>query len=397
MKIKSREHLGRGPVYDIGLPEYHNFIIQGGLVASNCFNKSHSCSYSTLTYISAYLKANYPAQFFCALMSTRSKSLQPKSWASKAPEYIQEAKNLGVSISSPSINSSELEFSIKGTEVYFGLNAIRDVGSSAARAIVQARGKTPYSNIYDFLQRVNLRKVTTKTFISLVKAGTFDKLGYTRSSLLNNTNELFTYIKDIVEFEQRKLDIVIRDEENSKKTILIDKKKELQKVLKKEKRDPTSKEEEFLESVKTLRRLPSLKPKKVPVQPEIDRSSAIELSLEEIMEQAHYIGCYVGTHPAMLINTNAERLSTLYVGQSANICGVVNSVKEIKTKKGQQMAFLEIDDSTGVAEVVIFPGVWRKLEKSLITQGRLIELRVKVEQEEPNIKLIATSVIVYKE
>lgn len=82
-------------VYDIGLKGPHNFMIEGGLFASNCFNKSHSISYSFITYITAYLKANHPIEFFCALMTTRSKSLQPKTWAQKAPQFINEAKTMG--------------------------------------------------------------------------------------------------------------------------------------------------------------------------------------------------------------------------------------------------------------------------------------------------------------
>ena len=186
-------------------------------------------------------------------------------------------------------------------------------------------------------------------------------------------------------------------EENRKKTLLLDRKKELNKLLRKEKREPTSKEEEFLISIKGLRRLPALKPKAFPEPPEVKRASTVELSLEEIMEQAHYIGCYVGVHPVMLINNNAERLCNLYTGQHANVCGVLNNVKEITTRKGRQMAFLEIDDSTDIAEVVVFPAVWRKTNQSLVTQGKLVELRVKVEQEEPTLKLMATSVKIYEE
>ena len=101
MKIKKKIQVpGTQPVYDIGLEGPHNFLIKGGIFASNCFNRSHSISYSFLTYVTAYLKANYPVEFFCALMTTRSKSLQPKTWAQKAPQYIHEAKQLGVEINS---------------------------------------------------------------------------------------------------------------------------------------------------------------------------------------------------------------------------------------------------------------------------------------------------------
>ena len=110
MKIVSKRFHKKEPVYDIGFKECHNFILDNGAVASNCFNKAHSVSYSVLTYISAYLKANHPVEFFCSLMTVRSKTLQPKTWAQKAPQYIQEAKVLGVEINPPSINASEMDF-----------------------------------------------------------------------------------------------------------------------------------------------------------------------------------------------------------------------------------------------------------------------------------------------
>ena len=91
MKIVKKELLGLDTVYDIGVESNenaHNFLLENRTVASNCFNKAHSVSYSMLTYISAYLKTHYPVYFFTALMSTRSKTLQPKSWAIKAPEYV---------------------------------------------------------------------------------------------------------------------------------------------------------------------------------------------------------------------------------------------------------------------------------------------------------------------
>ncbi len=137
MKIINKEYLGIQPVYDISVDsKHHDFKLENELVASNCFNKAHSVSYSVLTYVTAYLKANYPVEFFTALMSTRSKTLQPKTWAIKAPEYINEAKHFNVDIYPPDINRSGFEFTIHDNEIYFGLNAIRDVGSTAAKFII---------------------------------------------------------------------------------------------------------------------------------------------------------------------------------------------------------------------------------------------------------------------
>ena len=198
MKIKTKIPAGKNLVYDIGLEGPHNFLLDSGVFASNCFNRSHSISYSFLTYITAYLKANYPSEFFCALMTTRSKSLQPKTWAQKAPQYINEARQLGVHINAPSVNASDLEFTISQNEIYFGLNAIRDVGKTAAKSIVRARGKVPFKDIFDFVARTDSQKVNTKTFLALTRAGAFDKMGYSRYELEEKYQNLYSYFKEII-------------------------------------------------------------------------------------------------------------------------------------------------------------------------------------------------------
>ena len=414
MKIVSKRFHKREPVYDIGFKECHNFILDNGAVASNCFNKAHSVSYSVLTYISAYLKANYPVEFFCSLMTVRSKTLQPKTWAQKAPQYIQEAKVLGVEINPPSINASEMDFTIHNNQVYFGFNAIRDVGRTAARSIFSARGKKLFVDVYDFLERVNLQKVTIKTFQSLIKAGAFDKLGYQRQELLEQSTNLYSYVRDVLEYEQRKIDAESRRIDNDKVTKLIDERNSLRKELKAEQKNLKKTTEENsrfkiealiliieeklqpLEEMK-LRRLPQLKQKEEPIKIELTRYKEVPLTLSEIMEQAHYIGCYVSTHPALLINNGCEALENVWTGQKTKVCGVVNNVKEITTKTGKKMAFIEIDDATEIGEVTIFPNLWKRLSPNPITSGNLLRLEVKVEQEEPVIKLIAESIQRYEE
>ena len=377
--------------------------------ADYCFNKAHSCSYSVLTYISAWLKANYSVEFFCALMTIRSQSLQPKTWAQKAPEYMQEAKILGVQIYPPSVNSSDLEFSIQDNEVYFGLNAIRDVGKTAARSIVKCRGSKPFKDIYDFLYRVSGRKVTIKTFVSLIKAGAFDKMGYVRSEILEKSQSLYDYVRDIEDYKERLVKAEERVKHNERMNKILEERDSLRKKLKtyekEHKKQPsltteiaiqdTERKLEVIQEMKP-RRLPALKEKPEPVKPELERMEYVPLSLQQVMEQAHYIGCYVGTHPAKMINNGCEEITSLYSGQRAKVCGVVNSLKVIRTKNGRTMAFVEIDDSSAIAEVVIFPNRWPRIKESGITEGSLIWLDCKVEQEDP-FKLIAESLQVYKE
>tara|TARA_Y100001970_G_C14252183_1_gene872642 strand:+ start:1900 stop:2943 length:1044 start_codon:yes stop_codon:yes gene_type:complete len=346
-------------------------------------------------------------------MTVRSKTLQPKTWAQKAPQYIQEAKVLGVEINPPSINASEMDFTIHSNQVYFGFNAIRDVGRTAARSIFSARGKKLFVDVYDFLERVNLQKVTIKTFQSLIKAGAFDKLGYQRQELLEQSTNLYSYVRDVLDYEQRKIDAESRKIDNEKVTKLIDERNSLRKELKKEQRKLKKAEENSgfeiealiltieeklqpLEEMK-LRRLPELKQKDQPIKIELNRYKEVPLTLSEIMEQAHYIGCYVNTHPALLINNGCEALENVWVGQKVKVCGVVNNVKEITTRTGKKMAFLEIDDATEIGEVTVFPRQWARNAANPLKAGDLLRLEVKVEQEEPVIKLIAESIQRYEE
>ena len=378
MKIISKEYLGEQEVYDIGVASLegnHNFVLENGAIASNCFNKAHSVSYSILTYVSAYMKTHYPVEFFTALMSTRSKTLQPKSWALKAPEYIAEAKKFDVTVNPPYVNQSSFEFTIANGEIYFGLNAIRDVGRTAARMIIKARQKTPFQSVKDFVSRVNLQKVNTKTFEALVKAGAFDKLGYDRADLLEKCPLIYAYIRDVEVYKQRQLDVIERNAYNARVIPLIERRnflrKEIKKIqnridkdkIKENDMDNFHLKSEELEPLEEqeLKRKVSLKEKEKPEFPELLKNSFVELGMKEILDQANYIGCYIGGHPLDLIHIRRDELSSLTESEYANVAGVILSIKTIVTRKGKQMAFIEINDKTSSAEIVVFPQLWPKV------------------------------------
>ena len=409
MKIISKEYLGEQEVYDIGVasPEgNHNFMLENGLVASNCFNKAHSVSYSILTYITAYMKAHYPVEFFTALMSTRSKTLQPKSWAMKAPEYISEAKKFNVNVYPPSVNQSSYEFTIVDNEVFFGLNAIRDVGKTAARSIINARRKTAFKSVEDFLHRINLQKVNTKVFEALIKAGAFDKMGYARDELLEKTVDIYTYIRDLEAYKEREIDHIARKTLNDRNLPIIERRNFLRKEIKKlQNRVAKAKEkegdisllhayEEEVEPIEELKlkKLPSLARKTLPVFPELSRNKIVELTFNQIMEQARYIGCYIGGHPLDLIYIEKEDLDTLEQSRYARVAGVILSIKEIKTRAGKYMAFIEIDDSTASAELIAFPAIWAKIKPLALEETDIIRCQAKVEQTSPDIKLILNKI-----
>ncbi|MCD6168263.1 MAG: hypothetical protein J7J33_03025, partial [Caldisericia bacterium] len=139
---------------------------------------SHSTAYATISYQTAYLKAHYPKEFFTALLTSVSGN------EDKEEVYIKEAESMGIKVLPPDINKSGIYFKIEGDAIRFGFSAIKNVGESAARIIVDEREKGKYRSFYDFLTRCKSGKINKKVIESLIKAGAFDSLNKDRALLL---------------------------------------------------------------------------------------------------------------------------------------------------------------------------------------------------------------------
>lgn len=413
--------------------------------ANYCFNKSHSLAYSVITYLCAFFKANYPTEFFTALMTIRSQVMQPKLWAQKAPQFVSEAKRMGVRIHAPYIQKSKLGFTIEDDDIYFGLNAIKQVGVTACRSIIAARKRGNFKDIWDFLARVNRQKVTTRTFEALVRAGAFDRMGYVRSQLLAETKNIYAFYNDNLEYEQRIRDQKVRAAENERKdarrleiTTKVKEAKALIRQMKKQKlpippslqhtadyekrlrelrqqvRSSGLKPEEVLSGEELqeynealdLRKKPELKLKDKPVRPELTRTRSVKISVAELMEQADFIGCYLHEHPAPVIYPDTTRVADAQQGDYLGMAGQVTNWKQIKTRKGDDMAFAQIGDGTGLAELVIFPYVYKRLKASgrLPEAGDIVRIRCEVEQagdddneDSGEIKVIVKDIEVYQQ
>lgn len=363
------------------------------------FNKSHSLAYSVITYVCAWLKAHYPLEFFCALMSIRSQSLQPKTWAEKAPEYIAEASHLGVNIHAPAINTSEMGFSIINDEIYFGLSAIRDVGRGAARNICRVRGKKKYSSINDFIQRVDLNTVNSKKFKALIMAGTFDRLGYDRQTLLKNADALYKYVRDTQDYHERIAENKQREIENVELERKITLRNELRKIKsRKRDRDLTQDEEEFLELTKGLRKKTILKVGDKPAAPDIPRTKHVTLDVVDLMLQAEYIGCYIGVHPARVVYPGTTKISNAYEGTKQELAGVVSKMKVIRDRNRNQMAFIEFGDGSGIAEGVIFARTFSQLVQSnqLPKVGELVKIYGTIDSIDPQVNVKVFGIDTYR-
>ena len=408
MKLIKKQDAGIQPVYDIGVPKHHNFMLSNGLIASNCFNKSHSISYSFITYASAYLKANHPLEFFCGLMSVRSQGMQPKDWAEKAPQYLYEARQMGVKIQGPTINESEIGFSIRDDTLYFGFNGIRDVGKTAAASIIRARKAGKFKDVLNFLARVDKTKVTRRTFQALVKAGAFDKEGYKRDDLINRTDELFDYFSKKQLYSEQLIKLAEYELESNHIEELIIERDNLRQLKRASeyKRNPgpplTKDEEARLQELEDMKIRRKVRPADIPdpseSPPQIDRHPRVPISVDQLLEQAEYIGCFVGAHPARILFPNTQSIAACVEGEWALVSGMVNSYKQILTKKGDKMAFISIGDGTAVADVTIFPTAFAKLEatQTLPTVGQIISVKGKCESTETLTKIIGNEFSIYR-
>jgi DNA polymerase-3 subunit alpha len=141
------------------------------------FNKSHSAAYAWLAYQTAYLKANYPAYFMAALLTSE------RANTDKMVVYIGECREMGIRVLPPDVNQSDIFFTVVGNDIRFGLAAIKNVGEGAVEAILRARKDGPFRSIFDFCERVDLRAVNRRVVESFIKSGSFDSLDPRRASL----------------------------------------------------------------------------------------------------------------------------------------------------------------------------------------------------------------------
>ncbi|MEK7275254.1 MAG: DNA polymerase III subunit alpha, partial [Candidatus Desantisbacteria bacterium] len=141
------------------------------------FNKSHSAAYALIAYQTAYLKAHFPVEFMAALLTAELGNMDKISF------YIAECKRMNISVLPPDVNQSDLSFTPIKDMIRFGLNGIKNVGSTAIISIVTARKAEPFKSIYDFCRRVDSRTVNKRVIESLINCGGFDSIGAKRSQL----------------------------------------------------------------------------------------------------------------------------------------------------------------------------------------------------------------------
>ena len=334
-KIVRRRSLGIQPVYDIGLAQAHNFVIQSGLVASNCFNKSHSTAYGYVTYQTAYLKANYPVEYMAALLTANSGDQD------KIPKYINTCLNMGIKVEPPDINRSGVDFTPQESSILFGMSAVRNVGLAVIEGILAAREeKGPFQSLADLCDRMDPKLVNKRALEALIHSGGMDALG-------NNRNQLVHDLEVILDWAQSRA----RDRAIGQGNLfdLMGGGAEI---------DPAA----ALDSV----------PKAAPVE---DFPESEKLKLEKEL-----LGFYISNHPLREVEKSARMMAPISLssldGQPDNmtLSAIVlfTEVKPIVTKKGDRMAVVQIEDLTGKADAVVFPKSFERIGQHIEADRRMM-------------------------
>ena len=351
VKIVSRKSLGKQAVYDLGVALDHNFLLANAIVASNCFNKSHSTAYAYVTYQTAYLKANYPVEYMSALL-TASSGIQEK-----VDRYRENAQKMGLTILPPDINRSEEDFvPLDKYHILFGLSAVKNLGQGAIENILAAKTNGNFKSLADFCERVELRTVNRRALETLIYCGAFDLVQPNRRQLINDIDVVISWA------QQRS------KEKASGQLNLFDMMSGMS--------DEASRKDIFEQAPNT----PAVED--YPLQ-------------EKLRLEKEYIGFYISDHPLKAVSNAAQILSPISLNvlseqkakQKVSAVVMLNSVRKIITKKGDPMAFVQMEDITGEAEGTIFPSTFADLEP-LLQEGKQLIVWGKAQQRNEKYQLI---------
>jgi DNA polymerase-3 subunit alpha len=340
------------------------------------FNKSHAADYAVITVQTAYLKAHYPVEYMAAqLLVERDKT-------EKVINFVSECRRMGIDVLPPDVNYSGLDFEIQqrppdmpqtqrdpsigyrfpvpeGSAIRFGMAAVKNVGEGPVQVIINARkAGGPFKSLEDFCDRVDLRQVNKRALECLIKVGALDRFGK-RSQLLAVLDQMVGASASV------------HDARDSGQLSIFD-------ML-------GGGQEQHVSPIK----LPNIEEVK---------------GREKLQWEKELLGVYSISHPLQQMNIDFARITTCSCaeldercdGKGVTLAGVITSIRTINTKKGDQMAFIQLEDLQGGCEVVFFPKAYAEYKEKLVVDAVVI-VKGKAQTRENQTTLLADIVQTYVE
>ena len=315
------------------------------------FNKSHSAAYAMVSYRTAYLKANFPVEFMTAMLTSE------KNNSDKISDYINESIRMGIGVLPPDINESFNDFTVVGTDIRFGISAVKNVGEGAAASIIEKRKENGrFESIFDFAQKIDLRAVNRKVVESLIKCGAFDSTDIRRSQAMS-------ILDKVLEMAAK-----TNKDRNAGQMSFF---------------DDADSDDTFKENFQEI--------------PDIPEWPEQEL----LASEKEMLGFYITKHPLAryerILNAYStcriNELANLSDGQEVLIGGIINKAKiTITRKKGEKMAIVTLGDLDSFFEVLVFPKTYRKAPE-LIEEDSLVYVLGRLNMREEEVKLVADEII----
>jgi DNA polymerase III subunit alpha len=316
------------------------------------FNKSHAACYALIAYRTAWLRANHPREYMAALISSVMNTKD------RVPFYVAACAEMGIEVLPPDVNSSDCDFAVVEGKIRFGLNAVKNVGDPAARAIIAAREEGgPFESLWDFTERVDPQAANKRALESLIKCGALDSTGATRRGMLE-------CLEQALSWGGRSQDDRLRGQAS-----IFDFGDEGAEV---ERHHPEIPAHEF------------------------EKNELLRLEKETL-------GLYVSEHPLNAVRDQLRRKTDASLaelerrrdGEIVTVGGIVSAIKQVTTKKGEPMVFVRLDDVIGSAECVVFNSVYASSHELLVPDAILV-VKARIDHKEGETKLIAIEVSTFE-
>ncbi|MFN2201172.1 MAG: OB-fold nucleic acid binding domain-containing protein, partial [Caldilineaceae bacterium] len=341
------------------------------------FNKSHAADYAVITVQTAYLKAHYPVEYMAALL------LVERNKTEKVVNFIQEARRMGIDVLPPDVNYSGMDFEIQelpkeqesaarrddslafdfpvpeASAIRFGMAAVKNVGEGPVQTIIDARNEGgPFASLEDFCDRVDLRQVNKRALECLVKVGALDRFGH-RSQLLGALDAIVGQSASVFnarESGQLSMFELMGDMDSG-----------------------------HVASIQ----LPAVEP---------------ESGRDRLSWEKELLGVYAMSHPMQhisvdirnIVSCQCNELDARFDGKNVTIVGMITGVRPINTKKGERMAFVQIEDMQGQCEVVVFPRTYDGCQDRLV-EDSIVVVKGKAQTREGQTSLLADQILNYVE